>query len=450
MAEISRITIDTPIRFSDPLPEAVDTVIIGAGVIGTFAALYLAEAGQKVLLCEKGRVAGEQSSRNWGWIRQQGRDEDELPIMMQALGLWQDADARTGGACAVRTVGVNYLTTSPEELALYEAWVETARAHGLHSEMMTPDQIAESFTGQSDRRWLGGVRTPSDASGEPWTAVPAVAELARAAGALIRENCAVRRLERSAGRVSAVLTEAGRVACDQVILAGGAWSSLFLGAHGLSIPQLSVRATVAQTAPLPCFTDANTVDEELALRRRADGGYNLALGDRHGFYLGPDAFRHFRLYWPQIRRTFAHTDTVYKSPAGFPDSWRTPRNWSAEEKSPFERRRVLEPAPDERYVKLMIDRFAERFPGVGAPVPASAWAGMIDAMPDAVPIVDRAPGLDGLIVATGMSGHGFGIGPGFGRVLSRMVLGATPEHDLSRFRFARFSDGTPLKLGPSL
>ncbi|SDI17026.1 NAD(P)/FAD-dependent oxidoreductase [Aliiruegeria lutimaris] len=450
MTQISRITIDTPIRFFDPLPEAVDTVIIGGGVIGTFAALYLAEAGQKVLLCEKGRVAGEQSSRNWGWIRQQDRDVDELPVMMQALGLWHEANDRTGGACGVRTVGVNYLTTSPREMEYFEAWVEIARAHGLHSEMMTQGQIADSFNGHSDGRWLGGVRTPSDASGEPWTAVPAVAGLARESGALIRENCAVRRLERSAGRVSAVLTEAARVACEQVILAGGAWSSLFLRAHGLDIPQLSVRATVAQTAPLPCFTEANMVDEDLALRLRADGGYNLALGDRHGFYLGPDAFRHLRLYMPQIRRTFAHTDTRYKSPAGFPDSWRTPRNWSAEEKSPFERRRVLEPAPDDSYVALMLDRFAERFPEISTPLPLSVWAGMIDAMPDAVPIVDRAPGLEGLIVATGMSGHGFGIGPGYGRVLSRMVLGEAPEHDLSRFRFTRFTDGTPLRVGTSL
>ena len=63
----------SPIAFSDPLPDAVDVVVIGAGIAGTATAFYLAEHGVRVLLCEKGRVAGEQSSRNWGWVRQQGR-----------------------------------------------------------------------------------------------------------------------------------------------------------------------------------------------------------------------------------------------------------------------------------------------------------------------------------------------------------------------------------------
>ncbi|GMQ76407.1 MAG: hypothetical protein BMS9Abin01_1684 [Gammaproteobacteria bacterium] len=71
------ITDSMPVAFSDPLPEAVDVVIIGAGIVGTSTAWFLARRGAKVLLCEKGRVAGEQSSRNWGWVRQQGRDSAE-------------------------------------------------------------------------------------------------------------------------------------------------------------------------------------------------------------------------------------------------------------------------------------------------------------------------------------------------------------------------------------
>ena len=71
-------------------------------------------------------------------------------------------------------------------------------------------------------------------------------------------------------------------------------------------------------------------------------------------------------------------------------------------------------------------------------------------MPDVVPIVDRVPGIPGLIMATGMCGHGFGIGPGFGRVVARMVREQEPEHALDRFRFGRFSDGSRLDLRTSL
>jgi glycine/D-amino acid oxidase-like deaminating enzyme len=74
---------------------------------------------------------------------------------------------------------------------------------------------------------------------------------------------------------------------------------------------------------------------------------------------------------------------------------------------------------------------------------------MIDTMPDVVPIIDRAP-VAGLTIATGMSGHGFGIGPGVGRIVADLVAGRAPGHDLSRFRFGRFADGSRLDLGPAL
>ena len=87
---------------------------------------------------------------------------------------------------------------------------------------------------------------------------------------------------------------------------------------------------------------------------------------------------------------------------------------------------------------------------IGSPKIKNAWAGMIDCMPDIVPIMDRVPALPGLIVATGMSGHGFGIGPGFGKIISEIVQNKTPGHDISRFRFSRFSDGSKLEPGPAI
>ncbi|MCC0029904.1 MAG: FAD-binding oxidoreductase, partial [Brucellaceae bacterium] len=65
-----------------PLPATADVVIIGGGIVGVTAALFLAERGISTVLCEKGRIAGEQSSRNWGWIRKTSRDLRELPLMI--------------------------------------------------------------------------------------------------------------------------------------------------------------------------------------------------------------------------------------------------------------------------------------------------------------------------------------------------------------------------------
>ncbi|WP_137702147.1 NAD(P)/FAD-dependent oxidoreductase [Marimonas lutisalis] len=450
MGEDKRITIETPVQFRDELPEAVDVAIIGGGVIGVFAALYMARAGLRVFLAEKGRIAGEQSSRNWGWIRQQGRDEAELPIMMKARHLWQEVDREVNGACGVTVGGCYYLATSREVVEEREAWLDVAREHGLDTQALTRGAIEAAFGDHAHPMWIGGIVTPSDMRGEPWRAVPAVARLAQAEGVAIREDCAVRALDVAGGQVQGIVTEAGKVRAGQVIVAAGAWSSLFLRRHGVEIPQLSVRNTVVQTAPLPAFFNGAATDEELAMRRRADGGYSLAQAENETFFLGPDAFRHVRTYLPMLKRNWRSVGLRPLAGKGFPDGWGTARQWREDEETPFEQVRVLDPAPDLGGVERMRRRFAARFPLIGPPEVRDAWAGMIDVMPDIVPIVDRVPGHEGLIVATGMSGHGFGIGPGFGEVLARMVQGKAQDFDLSRFRFARFSDGSPLEVGRAL
>ena len=75
---------------TNPLPQTADVAVIGGGIVGTCAAYFLARQGVSVALFEKGRIAGEQSSRNWGWVRQQGRSAIELPLMMRSLRLWQE------------------------------------------------------------------------------------------------------------------------------------------------------------------------------------------------------------------------------------------------------------------------------------------------------------------------------------------------------------------------
>ncbi|HRK41904.1 MAG TPA: FAD-binding oxidoreductase [Gemmobacter sp.] len=442
------ITLATPVRFADPLPPRADVVVIGGGVIGVMTAWHLAEAGARVVLCEKGRVAGEQSSRNWGWIRQQGRDFGELPIMMESLRQWQALSEEIGPELGFTQAGVLYLARSEAEMAGFEDWLAGARGFGVDSRMLSRDEVASRIDGMA-APWIGGLFTPSDARAEPWGAVPLLAEAARRRGAQIIEDCAVRHLDLAAGRVAGVVTERGRIACDQVVLAGGAWSALFARAHGVSFPQLSVRATVMATAPMPEVFAGNAVDDRFAFRRRADGGYTLAPGGSHDFHIGPDAFRHFGRYLPMLQKDFRSTTFHASAPRGFPDGWATPRRWG-EGPSPFEAMVVLDPAPSVPLMNRVLADFAAAFPALGRPKLVAAWAGMIDTLPDIVPVVDRVAALPGLILATGMCGHGFGIGPGMGRVVADLALNRPPAHDLSRFRLSRFTDGSKLTPGPSL
>lgn len=442
------IRADSPAAFAGPLPEAADVVVIGGGVVGVMTAWFLARRGVKVVVCEKGRIAGEQSSRNWGWVRQQGRDPAELPIMIEALSIWKGLSAEVGADLGFRQTGVLYLANRPADLVRYEGWMVHARAHGLDTRLLTAAEVAAMLPNAAG--WLGGIWTASDARAEPWIAVPRIAAALAAGGTEIREDCAVRALDLAGGRVSGVVTERGRIRADRVVLAGGAWSSLFARAQGLGLPQLSVRATVAATGPLPEVWSGAAADSHFAIRRRADGGYTLAPGHFHEFFIGPDAFRHLWAFRAQIRNDLSGTRFLPAAPKHYPDAWGTPRRWAPDDVSPFERMRVLDPAPNRAEIERLRSRFAAAFPALGSPAIHTAWAGMIDTMPDVVPVIDHAAALPGLTIATGMSGHGFGIGPGVGRVVADLVEGRAPGHDLARFRLARFSDGSRIELGPAL
>lgn len=438
-----------PIQFHGPLPAKADVVIIGGGIIGVTTALFLARRDISVTLLEKGRIAAEQSSRNWGWIRQQGRDVDELPIVIEACRLWRQLVEECGEDIGLKQTGVTYLARRDKEMEDFAGFAKFAVSLGVDTRLLDADETAKLIPGMS-KRFKGAMTTPSDMRAEPWVAVPALARLAAREGVTIIENCAARALDIAAGSIAGVVTEKGRIATSSVLVAAGAWSSLFLRAHGVSIPQLSVRATVAATAPLPEVHAGAATDEHIAFRRRQDGGYTLAAGGASQLYVGPDTFRHALKYLPALWANPFGVRYAPAAPENYPDAWSTPRKWDADHESPFERMRVLNPAPEQRALRDIDFGFRALFPEISAVPIKASWAGMIDAMPDVVPIVDRADKIPGLFIATGMSGHGFGIGPGMGRILSDLIQGNPVGHDLSRFRVDRFSDGSPISLGPAL
>ena len=209
-------------------------------------------------------------------------------------------------------------------------------------------------------------------------------------------------------------------------------------------------SSVAATAPMPQVFTGNAVDDRLAFRRRQDGGYTLAPGAAHDFFVGPDAVRGLLRYLPVLMKDYKSTRLRPRAPRGFPDAWRTPRCWSADEASPFEAMRVLNPAPNMQTLQAVKAEMEACFPGIGEIRWKSVWAGMIDTMPDVVPVIDRVATIPGRVIATGLSGHGFGISPGVGRVVADLVAGNPVGHDLARFRLSRFSDGSKLVQGPSL
>jgi len=436
-----------PISFQDALPQSVDVVVIGAGVIGVSTAWFLNESGASVLVCDKGRVACEQSSRNWGWIRQQGRDAAEVPIAIDSLSLWESISRELGEDIGFARRGILYAARTERELARFERWLPIAERHQLDTRMLSGAEV-DALVDDKPGQWTGGMYTASDARAEPFKAVPAIAKALQARGALIRERCAVRSLDVAGGKVVGVVTEHGRVKANAVVCAAGAWSTRFLGNLGVDLPQLAARATCARTAPVPSFYEGGALLGEVAIRRRPDGGYSVAASSLNEHFVGADTLRYFSEFLPALRASTRFLDVRFGGDLLarlFPT-----RHWKDDEVTPFEKARVLNPEPSPDAMQHVRDGLAKRLPKLANVPIVEAWAGMIDTMPDVVPVMDRVAKYPGLYLATGFSGHGFGIGPGAGRVMAEMVLDKSPRYDLTRFRLARFEEKGKREVGPGL
>jgi glycine/D-amino acid oxidase-like deaminating enzyme len=121
-----------------------------------------------------------------------------------------------------------------------------------------------------------------------------------------------------------------------------------------------------------------------------------------------------------------------------------PRHWTLDQISPFELMRVLDPAPEHAVLDTALANLKAAYPVLRDVKVAERWAGMIDTTPDAIPVISAVEALPGLYLATGFSGHGFGIAPAAARLAADLITGDTPLVDPTPFRYARMIDGTRL------
>ena len=192
--------------------------------------------------------------------------------------------------------------------------------------------------------------------------------------------------------------------------------------------------------PAPLVTEVAVSSPGASIRRRRDGGYTVALAGAVDFELVPDAFRHFRAYLPAYG---VNRGTLrLRLTSAFLRELAAPRRWAPDQVTPFERTRVLDPSPDRAVLKRALDGAVRLFPQLAGIEMLESWAGMIDTMPDALPVMDALDRPEGYFIATGFSGHGFGMGPGAGLFMSELATEGRARVDLRPFRLSRFSDGS--------
>jgi glycine/D-amino acid oxidase-like deaminating enzyme len=424
---------------SDPgLPARTTVVIVGGGIIGVCTAFFLARDGIPVVLCEKGEIAAEQSSRNWGWCRKMGRDPREIPLAIEALRLWNDMNKLIDAESGFRRSGIVYLCRTEKDLARRTAWLEqVGRPHQIDSRLLTRDQLALVTPGLAGN-WAGALSTPSDGRAEPAHAAPAIAAAARRHGAILLTRCAVRSIETEGGRISGVVTEKGPIACEQVVLAGGVWSRLFCANMGLRLPQLKVTSAVMRIDPVEGGPETSTGGPGFGLRKRLDGGYTVGNWDRNGADIVPDTVRFARDFLPMwwMHRKQARTRL---GRAWIREST-TPRRWKPDQETPFEKVRILDPVPSKRILEQAKVRLVQAFPVMHGMRVTDTWAGAVDVTPDGIPVISPVDAIPGFFIATGFTGHGFGISPGAGKLMAQLLTGQRPVVDPTPFRYSRFTE----------
>ena len=433
------IAID-PVQSDTDLPKKVDVAVIGGGVIGVATALELADRGLSVALLEKGIISGEQSSRNWGWCRQMGRDSRELPLVLESLKLWRGMNARVGAETGYRQSGILYLSETDAELASREKWyAENVKSYGLGTRLVSGAE-ANALQPGSTRKWQGALYTEADGRAEPFMAVPVMARAAQKLGVRIFQNCAVRGLETAAGKVSSVVTEKGTIACAQVVLAGGAWSRRFLYNMGIEFPQLMVVGSVMRTAALDTGLETTCSGGKFSFRKRLDGGYTVTHRHLSVADIVPDSFRLFLQFLPALKIDWS--GLRLRLGQKFIDEARLKRRWKLDERSPFEEVRILDPEPVAAILDEAAASLKSYYPVFADMQIVERWGGAIDATPDAVPVISALEAVGGLFLASGFSGHGFGLGPGAGKLMAQLVVGETPCVDPKPFRYSRYFDGS--------
>ncbi len=328
-----------------------------------------------------------------------------------------------------------FVGRTPAQMAMHEGWLKSVEHLSLDSRLLSKREIDALVPGGRGD-WAGGIFTPSDARAEPTLASSAIAKAAMALGVVIIEQCAVRTLQMSVGKVSGVVTEKGEIRCDHVLLAAGMWSRRFLGNLGVSLPTLPLTCSVLRTHPMEGPTEIAVGAPDFSFRKHKDGGFIITQRGKLDALLTLDHLLLAKQYMPQFRAQRSVLNVSLGKP--FINDLVLARRWRADSVSPFERVRVQDPAANPRLNNDAMNNLMAAWPVFEQARIAQTWAGTIDVTPDSNPVIGPVAQIPGLTVATGFSGHGFGTSPAAGHLAADLVSGHAPIIDPSPYRFERF------------
>ena len=379
-----------------------DVVVIGGGISGTAAAYELARSGVRAILLEKGSLASMASGWTLAGVRQSGRDPAELPLAMAAVRRWATLGEELGVDVEYRREGNLRLARTPEEVPVIRRLVESQRALGLSLEFLPNNRAVRQVAPALADTVLAASYCPTDGHANPTATVEGFAAAAARFGATIRTGVRVTGIEATGGRVRGVATTAGPIATDGVVVAAGVYSDALLRPVGLDLPLTVRQAHIVQTTPLPPFIRPvlGVANADFAGRQEVGGRMRLS-GDAE------------------------------------------PWEWPA---GPLDADSVQPPVWGVAHV---LARAVAVLPALRTARVARVWGGLLDMTPDGLPVIERSPEVEGLVIAAGFSGHGFCLGPVTGRLVSELLTAGHASLPIEPFRRARL-DGRRGAVSPTL
>lgn len=369
--------------------QVADVVIVGGGIIGNATAYYLAKKGCSVIVLEKSKHIGDGgSSRNGGGVRQSGRDKRELPLAMYGVkNLWPYLTEELGTDVEYYQKGNLRLGKTDAHINVLQGLTKNASSLGLDVRMIDKDEAKEICPYLSDEV-IGASWCPTDGHANPMLATLAYYKKARQLGVLFITEETVTEIRKIKGRARYVFTQNNCYEAETIIVAAGYDSRKITETVGIDIPI------------------SKALLEVLVTEARAPMFYQM-LGTAAADFYGHQS---------------THGSFVFGGSSGFEDVNKDPGS----------------PVTNSQTASCICRGIMKYFPCLSETKIVRTWAGWIDVCQDHVPIISKVEEVPGLIVASGFSGHGFGIAPTVGLLLSQLALDEQPVLDLQEFRYNRF------------
>jgi sarcosine oxidase, subunit beta len=372
------------------MPKKADAVIIGGGVMGCGIAYNLAKEGLKPVVIEKSDIGGEASGSNGGGVRQSARNLKEMPLAIESIQIYGRLHEELGMDVEYVREGNLRLCTSDEELETMRQSIENQKSTGLELEMLDRKQVLEinPYVGE---KVIGASFCPTDGHVNPFLVTYGFFKRAKSLGAQFYTHEEAMEIRLQKGKVSAVVTDKNIFETDLVVDAAGTAGRKVANMVGLDFPMRPLFSEALITEPYPAL-------------------FKQMIGHAKGLFYGRQTV-HGPFFWGGFVGT---EQFIYR-----------------EGKPLFH---YIGPATS----RMVIDFF----PVLKDVHVIRTWSGLIAQMSDGIPVLGFAQEVPGFVFATGFSGHGFGLAPIIGRLISELIMDCTTSIPISDFCYGRFSRGS--------